>query len=415
MEKKTLGTFLAALRRSSGMTQKQLADQLNVSDKAVSRWERDESAPDLTLIPVIAEIFGITSDELLRGQRNAPDSGSVPAHGEKSEKQLKRILKDTQTRLRIRSSISLSLAILGLIAAMICNFAFLRARLGFLVGSVFYVAAAVCLIIFLIQSQAAIDDNTFDPGELNACRLAFFRIAAPVFSAQLIILMASIPFLFVDDAYMGLSFGSWLLYGAIFAALGAILALVIRNLLLLSMTKRGSLHVEEKVLGRTRLKLRLFRSFLLVAAALFLIQLILNEITLVPGTSFDNWEDYKAFMETPMTADSYGTMNAEPMAPAPDGEITYYDEFGNEITEEEANTEQVIGPGGEVLCTYIWRNRAVFRITYPGTEDMLPVTVYTADHLARENQLKQLLNISYLALYVIAAAWFVCRYHKKKG
>lgn len=404
MEKKTLGTFLAALRKSSGMTQRQLADKLNVSDKAVSRWERDESAPDLTLIPVIAEIFGITSDELLRGQRNSPDSGPTPAHGEKSEKQLKRILKDTETRLRVRSSISLGLTALGLIAAMICNFAFLRARLGFLVGCVLYVAAAVCQVIFLIQCFAAIDDDSFDPGELNASRLAFFRIAAPVFSAQLVILMASVPLLFVKDAYMGITFGSWMLYAAIFAALGAILAFVICNLLLLSMVKKRKLHVEEKVLGRTRLKLRLFRSFLLVIAALFLIQLILNEITLVPGTSFDNWEDYKAFMETPMTANSYGTMNAEPMAPAPDGEITYYDEFGNEITEEEANTEQVIGPDGQVLCTYIWRNRAVYRITYPGTENMLPVTVYTADRLARENQLKQLLNVSYLALYIIAAA-----------
>ena len=42
---------------------------LNVSDKAISRWERDETAPDLSLIPVLADIFDVTSDELLRGQR----------------------------------------------------------------------------------------------------------------------------------------------------------------------------------------------------------------------------------------------------------------------------------------------------------------------------------------------------------
>ena len=58
MEKKTIGQFIAALRKASGMTQKQLSERLNVSDKAVSRWERDECAPDLSLIPVIAEIFG---------------------------------------------------------------------------------------------------------------------------------------------------------------------------------------------------------------------------------------------------------------------------------------------------------------------------------------------------------------------
>ncbi|MBQ7916544.1 MAG: helix-turn-helix transcriptional regulator [Firmicutes bacterium] len=70
MEKKTIGQFIAILRKANGMTQKQLSEQLNVSDKAISRWERDESAPDLSLIPVLAEIFGVTSDELLRGERH---------------------------------------------------------------------------------------------------------------------------------------------------------------------------------------------------------------------------------------------------------------------------------------------------------------------------------------------------------
>ena len=57
MEKKTIGGFIAALRKANGMTQKELAEQLNVSDKTVSRWERDDGAPDLATIPAIAEIF----------------------------------------------------------------------------------------------------------------------------------------------------------------------------------------------------------------------------------------------------------------------------------------------------------------------------------------------------------------------
>lgn len=72
MEKKTMGGFMAALRKAHGMTQKELAERLNVSDKTVSRWERDDGAPELSLIPVIAEIFGVTCDELLRGQRQSP-------------------------------------------------------------------------------------------------------------------------------------------------------------------------------------------------------------------------------------------------------------------------------------------------------------------------------------------------------
>lgn len=66
MERKTIGSFIAALRKANGMTQKELADRLLVSDKAVRRWERDQCAPDISPIPVIAEPFGVTSDELLK-------------------------------------------------------------------------------------------------------------------------------------------------------------------------------------------------------------------------------------------------------------------------------------------------------------------------------------------------------------
>ena len=70
MEKKTLGSFIAVLRKSQGMTQKELAERLGVSDKTISHWERDESSPDISLIPVIAEIFDVTCDELLRGEKS---------------------------------------------------------------------------------------------------------------------------------------------------------------------------------------------------------------------------------------------------------------------------------------------------------------------------------------------------------
>ncbi|MEG0306261.1 MAG: helix-turn-helix transcriptional regulator, partial [Oscillospiraceae bacterium] len=66
MERKSIGSFIAVLRKANGLTQKDLAEKLNVSDKSVSRWERDDGAPDLSLVPVIAEIFGVTCDELLR-------------------------------------------------------------------------------------------------------------------------------------------------------------------------------------------------------------------------------------------------------------------------------------------------------------------------------------------------------------
>ena len=112
MEKKTLGSFLTALRKANGMTQKELADRLNVSDKAVSRWERDENYPDLVLIPVIADIFGVTSDELLRGERK---TGDAPVSTEKSDRQIRHLVDNVTFRYIVGSLIAVVAAIGGLI------------------------------------------------------------------------------------------------------------------------------------------------------------------------------------------------------------------------------------------------------------------------------------------------------------
>lgn len=62
-----IGKTIADLRKANNMTQSEVADILGVSYQAVSKWERDESLPDITLLPQIADLFHITIDELLRG------------------------------------------------------------------------------------------------------------------------------------------------------------------------------------------------------------------------------------------------------------------------------------------------------------------------------------------------------------
>ena len=59
MEKQTFGRMIAELRKSQGMTQLELAEKMGVTDKAVSKWERDLSYPDVGSIPKLAEIFGV--------------------------------------------------------------------------------------------------------------------------------------------------------------------------------------------------------------------------------------------------------------------------------------------------------------------------------------------------------------------
>ena len=77
MEKQTLGQKIAELRKAKSMTQLELANRLNITDKAVSKWERDISCPDINTFPKLAEILGVSADELLQANASAKSE-----HGE---------------------------------------------------------------------------------------------------------------------------------------------------------------------------------------------------------------------------------------------------------------------------------------------------------------------------------------------
>ncbi|MDP4146029.1 MAG: helix-turn-helix domain-containing protein [Bacillota bacterium] len=70
MDNKKVGSFIASLRKEKAMTQKDLADKLNVTNKAISKWETGEGYPEITTAPVLAEILGVTVTELLNGERS---------------------------------------------------------------------------------------------------------------------------------------------------------------------------------------------------------------------------------------------------------------------------------------------------------------------------------------------------------
>ena len=65
MIQQNMGDLIAALRKERGMTQKELAEQMNVTDKAVSKWERNLSCPDVNSIPRLAQVLGVGVEELM--------------------------------------------------------------------------------------------------------------------------------------------------------------------------------------------------------------------------------------------------------------------------------------------------------------------------------------------------------------
>ena len=181
MERKSIGMLIAALRRANGLTQKQLADRLGVSDKAVSRWERDESLPDLTLLPVIADLFHITVDELLRGERRAQADGAAEAQAnadpERLKRQTRRVLNAAFGRAHGRMLIGLGCGFVGLLTAMICNFAVMRALPGLVVGVLLCLAGAALLGAFAAAALRADAEEEYDAGALREYRI---RVIASV-------------------------------------------------------------------------------------------------------------------------------------------------------------------------------------------------------------------------------------------
>ena len=71
MEQAMIGKFISACRTEKGLTQMQLAEKLNITNRAVSKWETGKSMPDVSLMLDLCNILDITVNELLSGERRA--------------------------------------------------------------------------------------------------------------------------------------------------------------------------------------------------------------------------------------------------------------------------------------------------------------------------------------------------------
>lgn len=394
MEQKTIGKFISALRKAEGMTQKDLAEKLNVSDKSVSRWERDDGAPDISLIPVIAEIFGVTCDELLRGERKpAAERAEVPSEEKniKAEKQLKRLIKLTLFRFKSQSYIAMAIAAVGFIAALIANLGFTKALLGFFLALAFIVAALVCEIIFINRAFFSVEDAELEVEEVSDFKRKVVKLAEIAIGFILILLAFLFPLLSVD-AYLGLAAESMILYGGIFAGAFLLVYMVVLYFLNASFMAKGIFLLSEKEMTvynyRHKLKIRVGLSLLSVVLITLLVHYSCTILdgpgSVMKGTTFDDYESFITYMEEDIPqSPRYGQdvavgvdVLAEPI------EEIYYDMDGNVLTEEEVRRRVLTDIDGNVVCEYIQRNENVRSVSYsPKEGTILPITVKTYDEL----------------------------------
>ena len=113
MNENKTGVFISTLRKEKELTQAQLAEKLNVTDKAISRWETGKGMPDSSLLVPLANILGITVNELLTGEKISEETFS-----KKSEDNLVVAVQRTETAVKKGKTVKLFL----IIAVIICVF-----------------------------------------------------------------------------------------------------------------------------------------------------------------------------------------------------------------------------------------------------------------------------------------------------
>ena len=129
MDTEKMARFISELRKSKNLTQKELAEQLGVTDKAVSKWERGLSCPDIALLSPLSDILGVTTSELLQGESTVTIEEGSPAPVVEALVETALDYADTASKNKLRDlykmlAIIFSAALLlGNVVCVICNFA----------------------------------------------------------------------------------------------------------------------------------------------------------------------------------------------------------------------------------------------------------------------------------------------------
>lgn len=426
MEKKTIGKFISALRKANGMTQRELGEKLFVSDKTVSRWECDECTPELSLIPTIAEIFGITTDELLRGERNNPEretansDESTAKQKAKSDKQFRLMLDTKNRKYKNLSLISVGITILGFIAAMIANLGFSEGLIAFCLAAAFCVASEIAQICFAVNARILPDedDDTYKERTeafntqtvVTAIKISFVNILLLAFCLPLITM--------INGANYGLQFDSWIEYGIVFTAVAFLITYIVYKLFIHKILCEHRLIVltEEqtgKIKRENRLLCKTISISIVIALVLGIGSTIWENIGLrvtIKKHIFDSCTDFKAFMEN-----DYDTWFREG--------YSYLDKAGNRIPTGADESKKKFGhinnPSGEIICEFYYNPELYYRITpNEASEDIMPMTVIRTEDYYRGRQIFHVVETVLYALivmdFVVAASVYCVKINKRK-
>lgn len=200
-----MGSFLAALRKAKGMTQQEVADRLNVSNKTVSKWERDEGCPEIMMLPLIADLYSVTVDEILRGERITKED-KTEIKDTKSEKQIKYLIDRATTKFKNLSIISVILCVASVLLAftigdMLYDFKFLW--IGLLIDLLLASASVIVIAIAVNNLLSGLnDEEIINSDTLQATKKTCVRYISIITFLTILVLCGII----LNIIYSGVSF-----------------------------------------------------------------------------------------------------------------------------------------------------------------------------------------------------------------
>ena len=403
MEKKTLGSFIALLRKEKGLTQKQLAELLNVSDKTVSHWECDENSPDISLLPILAETLGVSIDELLRGEKKTvqPTVGHnyiSPRQEGIATRTINKIKSkmsgDITERYRIFRILSLVGTIIPCVVILIETLISLIAgnyflnEMAFIPGIVAFIGSLWTLAISLgltLGARLAFSKGMHPPAEASEEEKRYIFKANTFCFNNLFLVFCTLP--------MALTGFQDILDFAVILniAIATVCLAVLWLVLFLVLNKKGILCTEKRKILTLKYASIFLASSLVVSLALVLFREAYHPS--LENVIFDNSSEFIAYMETPKAKPDnaylidgvevtyFGEIVTQPPTiPAP-GHASYADSPVQTLPSEDAEDvigETVLGYCGNEYVTFKWLNQEVYDVTYNDEEGTFRVITYEA-------------------------------------
>lgn len=146
MKQTDVGNRIANRRKEKGLTQLQLAESLNVSNRTVSKWENGDGYPDITILPNLSDILEISIDELIRGEKSYENPGKKQADTDEYSD------NSTATKVTVLNVVSFGLVIFASVSGIITELVFYRyLAFGYIIERYIVIAIAMILAAGIIM------------------------------------------------------------------------------------------------------------------------------------------------------------------------------------------------------------------------------------------------------------------------